>query len=51
MKEIKEIKTNIQCPNCWGYQEYEGTVISMVPKNTNPSGWIIKYVKKFLTVG
>ena len=49
MKNIKGMDSNIQCPNCWGYQEYEGEVISTVIKPINPKGWIVKYISSFLT--
>lgn len=52
---MENIKTNSKhlkstflndCPNCWGYQEYNGlTFKSVFHKST---GWIQEYFNKFL---
>ena len=45
------LKTNeIECGNCWGYQEWNGIVCEKQQKRTSKTldGFIIKFVKKYL---
>lgn len=51
MKKEKENVQETQCPNCWGYQEYEGEVINTVIKPLATKGWILRYFDNFLNAG
>ena len=48
-----EKSTEKQCPNCWGYQEYEGKFLSTLQKENidlnnlkEKKGWIQEYAIK-----
>jgi len=40
----------IECGNCWGHQEWNGTVSPKKQKRTDKSldGFILKFIKKYL---
>jgi len=35
------------CPNCWGYQEYQGESFDIITKVKKCKGWIMAYVNKY----
>lgn len=44
----KKLKANFinECPNCWGYQEYNGKFIQNIFHKS--IGWIQEYFNKYL---
>lgn len=48
MKEVNNNKSIHECPNCWGYQEYDNEKVEATNKEVKPTGWISTYVKENL---
>lgn len=40
----------IECPNCWGHQEWNGVICDKQPKRTpeKKDGFILAFVKKYI---
>ncbi len=41
---------NVECCNCWGYQEWQGEICEKQERRTDKTldGFILKFVKKYL---
>lgn len=41
---------NDDCPNCWGYQEYQNEQVTPKIKVLKRIGWIDAYIRKHISI-